>query len=117
MPSGQIDTSIINAILKTQFLSYTSTDLASVSEGEGRFLGVKPIDASKEDMESLRKVMDSKSSDWVKQAKLKKVLGSWCFMCGGIPTKIASYDYNGATRIERYCDSCVEKQFSRTRSL
>ena len=53
--------SIINAILKTQFLSYRSTHLARVSaEGEGKFLGIKPIDASKEDMETLRQVMDSR---------------------------------------------------------
>jgi hypothetical protein len=42
--------SIINAILKTQFLSHTITDLAG--ELESRFLGITPINVSKEDLES-----------------------------------------------------------------
>ena len=49
----------------------------------------------------------------LKTVQLKKLVGSWCVVCGAIPTQIASYDYNGATKIERYCDSCVEKQFAR----
>ena len=43
-----------------------------------------------------------KTSEWVKFDKMKKLVGGWCTMCSGIPTKIANYDYNGATRIERY---------------
>jgi hypothetical protein len=89
--------------------------MSAASELGGKFLGVKSIDASKEDMESLRQVLDSKVSDCVKTLKIKKVLGSWCILCGGIPTKIATYDYIDAIKIERYCDSCavtLEKQFS-----
>lgn len=85
------------------------------SELEGRFLGITPIDVSKEDLASLRELMKSnKVSDWVKSEKMKRLVGSWCVLCGGIPTQIASYDYNGAIRIERYCDLCVIKQFSRS---
>ena len=88
--------------------------MASVSEGEGKFLGVKPIYTSKEDLDSLRKVMDSKNvSEWAKDNKVKKIVGNRCCICGGVSTQIASYDYIGATRIERYCDACVEKQFGR----
>jgi hypothetical protein len=83
---------------------------------EGKFLGIIPIDVSKKDLESLREFIKSdKTSDWVKDNRLKKLVGSWCILCGGISTKIASYDYNDATRIERYCDSCVEKQFDRSK--
>jgi hypothetical protein len=92
-----------------------STYLASVSEGLGKFLGVKPINASEEDLEMLKKVLDSKVSDSGKTGKVKRVLGSYCIVCGALPTQIATYDYVGATRIERYCDSCVkslEKQFA-----
>jgi len=37
-----------------------------------------------------------------------------CCICGSPSTKIAVYPIQGATRIERYCDSRAEKQFSRT---
>jgi hypothetical protein len=85
------------------------------SEFEGKFLGITPISVTKEDLERLREFIKSpKASDWVKDNRMKKLVGSWCVLCGGIPTKVASYDYSGATRIERYCDSCAEKQFSRS---
>jgi hypothetical protein len=55
-----------------------------------------------------------KNSDWVKDNRMKKLVGSWCILCGGIPTKIASYGYNGPIRIERYCDLCTKKTSVRT---
>lgn len=83
---------------------------------EGRFLGVTPINVSKEDLDSLRELMkSSKASDWVKDNTMKKLVGSWCVLCGGISRQIAKYDYNGATRLERYCTNCAVKQFSRSR--
>jgi hypothetical protein len=68
------------------------------SESEGKFIGITPINVSKEDLDGLREFMKSpKASVWVKDNTMKKLVGSWCTLCGGIPTKIASYDYNGAT--------------------
>ena len=40
---------------------------------------------------------------------IKKYAGGVCSMCGGMPTKIATYDADGATVIERYCDKCFQK--------
>ena len=31
-----------------------------------------------------------------------------CVMCENFGTHIATYDVGGATRIERYCDTCVK---------
>ena len=91
-----------------------STDLASVSVGEGKFLGVKPIYTTKEDLEMLKNVVESNNlSTWNKDNKVKKIVGNRCCICGGISTQIATYDYVGATSIERYCDSCAKKQFGR----
>jgi hypothetical protein len=36
-----------------------------------------------------------------------------CCICDKIATKTATYSIQGAQVVERYCDSCVEKQFSR----
>jgi len=85
---------------------------SGLSRSESRFLRITPINVSKVDVESLREFMKStRASDWMKDNKMKWLVGSWCTLCGGIPTKIATYDYSGATRIERYCDSRAEKQF------
>ena len=83
------------------------------SELEGKFLGVTPINVSKEDLVSLREFMKSpKASAWVKDNRMKKLVGSWCILCGGVSTQIAKYDYNGAIKLERYCTDCAIKQFS-----
>jgi hypothetical protein len=78
---------------------------------EGKFLGITPINVSKEELGSLREFL--KSSRNSEDNRMKKLVGRWRILCGCIPTKIATYDYNVATRINRYCNSCVEKQFSR----
>ena len=82
--------------------------MASVSEGEGRFLGVKPIYTTKEDLESLRKVTESKNvSEWAKDNKVKKVVGNRCCLCGGTSTRIASYDYIAAIKIGNWLFYCL----------
>jgi hypothetical protein len=39
-----------------------------------------------------------------------------CCVCGEVPTKIVKYPIQGATVVQRYCDGCAEKQFSRSPS-
>jgi hypothetical protein len=81
-------------------------------------VSIKRMDTPAEELAVLEQVLDSnKISPMTKDKLLKKTVGSWCVICGGIPTQIASYDCSGATRIERYCDACVEKTFSRTENL
>jgi hypothetical protein len=70
---------------------------------------LEPIDISKDKMEMLQNVSDNKISSYVKSATLKKLCDGACCLCGGIPTQIATYPMEGATRIERYCDLCASK--------
>lgn len=68
------------------------------------------MDTPAEELAVLKQALDSNNiTSIVKDKILKKIAGSWCVICGGIPTQIPSYDCAGATRIERYCDSCGEK--------
>jgi hypothetical protein len=48
-------------------------------------------------------------SEDAKIALIKKVAGGLCSRCHGIPTKIVTYDKNGAKLIEKYCDECFKK--------
>jgi hypothetical protein len=77
---------------------------------------IKPISLSLEDeeIEVLKKAFYSGRLSPTGKDTIQKKLGGTCVICGGLAQKIASYDCAGATRIERYCDSCVEKTFSRT---
>jgi hypothetical protein len=33
--------------------------------------------------------------------------GGYCSVCGDIATQIASYNIEGATLVEKYCDTCL----------
>ena len=48
-------------------------------------------------------------SDSAKNHLIKKLVGGFCYVCQGIPTKIVSYDVDGAQLIQKYCDKCFEK--------
>jgi hypothetical protein len=77
---------------------------------------IKPIDVTMTQLELLKKVLkNSKVSDTVKERLQKESGFGMCCCCGGIAQHIASYDCAGATRKERYCSPCVEKQFSRAK--
>ncbi len=45
---------------------------------------------------------------------IKKITGfRSCSSCGGIPDIELSYDLQGASKIERYCESCSRSVFAR----
>ncbi len=84
---------------------------------------VKEIVLSKEQLSELEMIKTSnRITPKGKEQAIKKVTGGICCICGDLPKYIVSYDatdYNkdnerqAATRIERYCDSCVKKIFQR----
>ena len=75
---------------------------------------IKPIDVTTTQLEILKKALKSSKISPAGKERIQKQSGfGMCCCCGGIATQTASYDCAGATRIERYCDTCVEKTFSR----
>jgi hypothetical protein len=79
---------------------------------------IKPIDVTMTQLEILKKALNNRKISPLEKERIQKESGfGMCCLCGGIATQTASYDCAGATRIERYCDSCVEKTFSRTQKL
>jgi hypothetical protein len=69
-------------------------------------------------IEGIKPTIEAIPPDIVEQRKLKheKSIGKTyggsqrCCVCRGVPTKTAIYHVQGATIIERYCDSCIQKQ-------
>jgi hypothetical protein len=47
------------------------------------------------------------------QHKTKDGRPRTCCICNTVPTQTATYSIQGAQVVERYCDSCIQKQFSR----
>ena len=70
---------------------------------------VTAIIVEPEKLEFLKKKLeDPDISQSVKRDFVKEIMGGECAMCQGMPTKIAKYDMDGITLIEKYCDKCFE---------
>ena len=55
-----------------------------------------------------KKLEDPNLSLYLKRNYIRKIMGGHCAICQKIPTKIASYDMDGISLIERYCDKCFK---------
>ena len=77
---------------------------------------IRELKIHKEKLEVLQKVVSSpQTTDDIKKLMIKKFAKvSPCCICGGIPSCEVVYDAEGASRIERYCESCANRVFSRS---
>ena len=78
---------------------------------------IKPLNIPADQLELLNHAMTSKRFTPKSRDTILSKISGRCCVCGAIPTQIASYDCAGATRIERYCDACVEKTFARSEKV
>ena len=76
---------------------------------------IRELNVPKDVLEELQKILSSpKSSDDFKKFSIKRLMkASPCCICGGIPSCEVIYDVDGGSRIERYCQSCSERVFTR----
>lgn len=71
---------------------------------------ITPIVVPDDKLQFLRNKLDDPDiSQSVKRDFVKEIMGGECAMCQGMPTKIAKYDMDGITLIEKYCDKCFEQ--------
>ena len=71
---------------------------------------ITPIVVPEDKLQFLRNKLDHPDiSQSVKRDFVKEIMGGECAMCQGMPTKIAKYDMDGITLIEKYCDKCFEQ--------
>ena len=80
---------------------------------------IRELKIPKENLEELQKILSSpKATDDIKKMKIKELAkASPCCTCGGIPSYEVIYQLEGASRIERYCDSCANRVFCRNAVL
>ena len=76
---------------------------------------IRKLNIPKDKLQVLEKVVSSpQTTDDIKKKMIKKCAQvSPCYVCGGIPSLEVVYDADGASRIERYCESCANRVFSR----
>jgi hypothetical protein len=70
-----------------------------------------------EQLKVVQKIVNSNVSDIVKDNIVKRLSGGRCCICGAIATQLVTYDADGATRIERYCENCVKTVYEREQVL
>jgi carbamate kinase len=80
---------------------------------------IRELNIPKEDLEELQKIVSSpRTTDDIKKIMIKKLAkASPCCVCGGIPSLEVVYDCDGASRVERYCESCANRVFTRNAVL
>jgi len=76
---------------------------------------IRQLEIPKEKLEVLQKIVCSPQiKDEVKKIMIKKFAQvSPCCICGGIPSLEVVYDVEFASRVERYCEACANRVFSR----
>ena len=68
---------------------------------------IRELNILKENLEELQKIVSShRTTEDIKKLMIKKFAKlSPCCTCGGIPSLEVVYDCDGASRVERYCES------------
>jgi endonuclease III len=76
---------------------------------------IRELNIPKEKLEVLVKVVSSpQTTDEIKKMMIKKFAEvSPCCICGGILSLEVVYDADNASCIERYCESCANRVFTR----
>ena len=69
-----------------------------------------PINADKEELENLKKLLASNDSTKKEKAIMIRRITGACVTCAGISEYYLIYDLDGCSKIERYCGPCVEKE-------
>ena len=74
---------------------------------------LRPINISKEQLRDFRNLLsDPRISQKIKKRFMLEKASGYCSMCGDIATQIASYNMDGATLIEKYCDACLAREIN-----
>lgn len=73
---------------------------------------VKRIQLPKDKQEKLNMVLSSKRYASNRDKAVKHITGRCC-ICDNIPMYAVVYDIQQATRIEKYCDKCVQTLYAR----
>lgn len=78
---------------------------------------IRELKLSEAVLQKLEKIVSSpRYSAEVKKNMIKKFgQVSPCCICGGIPSLEVVYDFDGASRVERYCEACGNRVFSKAR--
>lgn len=71
---------------------------------------LRPVIISKEELRDFRNLLsDPRTTQHIKKRFMASKAGGYCSVCGDIATQIATYNMDGATLVEKYCDTCLAR--------
>lgn len=74
---------------------------------------IRPVIRSDEQLKEFRNIISNpRTSQNVKKRFMAEKAGGYCSVCGDVATQIASYDMVDATLVEKYCDTCLEREIN-----
>ena len=74
---------------------------------------IEKIVLSPEDQKKIERIQSSRDlRELTKRTAIHRICG-YCCLCGNLPEMKLIIDLGGASRIEKYCSSCLEKEKNR----
>lgn len=70
---------------------------------------ITEIKVDKQQLKELKSILTSALIGAEPKLRRQRHLIGECLICGAIPTKLLTYDMDGAQKIEKYCDKCLKK--------
>jgi hypothetical protein len=70
---------------------------------------ITDIKVDKEKLKELKSLLTSALIGTESKLRRQRHLIGECLICGAIPTKLLTYDMDGAQKIEKYCAKCLKK--------
>jgi hypothetical protein len=71
---------------------------------------ITDIKVDKKKLKELKSILSSALTGAESKLRRQRHLIGECLICGAIPTKLFTYDMDGAQKIEKYCDKCLKRQ-------
>ncbi len=79
------------------------------------FIGLRPIGPDTEVATSIYKRKSNNNAERIRaglfslrKARAIQTANRFCTTCGNLASQIALFDCDGATRLERYCQACID---------
>ena len=68
-----------------------------------------PMNLPFEKVERLKKYLAANNRYPLAQKNMQQRVSGFCLLCSGVPDFFMIYDVDAASKVERYCSSCLEE--------
>ena len=107
MPPLQQTQSSENVLLKSGQIKIEIPDSTVTTIAPPKIV---PMNLPFEKVERLKKYLAANNRYPLAQKNMQQRVSGFCLLCSGVPDFFMIYNVDGASKVERYCSSCLEKR-------